>query len=141
MEDGEEVLVLDDEAIVCERLEDHLGRLGFRVETFTESEQAIGRLREKAFDVVVTDLKMRGPTGLEVLQFVRDQGPGTQVIIITGFATMEAARDAEYAGVFEFISKPFDLATLGKLVKSAAKKARRLRGATLPQDRTGATPE
>jgi len=141
MGDAGEVLVLDDEAIVCERLEDHLGKLGFRVETFTESERAIDRLRERAFDVVVTDLKMRGPTGLEVLQFVRDQGPGTQVIIITGFATMEAARDAEYAGVLEFISKPFELATLGKLVKAAAKKARRLRGATLPQNRTGATLE
>jgi DNA-binding NtrC family response regulator len=141
MGDAGEVLVLDDEAIVCERLEDHLGKLGFRVETFTESELAIDRLRERAFDVVVTDLKMRGPTGLEVLQFVREQGPGTQVIIITGFATMEAARDAEYAGVLEFISKPFELATLGKLVKAAAKKARRLRGGTLPQSRTGATLE
>ncbi len=141
MGDDGEVLVLDDEAIVCERLEDHLGKLGFRVETFTESERAIERLRERTFDVVVTDLKMRGPTGLEVLQFVRGQGPGTQVLIITGFATMEAARDAEYAGVLEFISKPFELATLGKLVRSAAKKARKLRGATLPQSRTGATPE
>ena len=121
-----EILVLDDETIVCERLEEHLGTLGCRVETFTESQAAIDRLKEKSFDVVVTDLKMRGPTGLEVLQFVRSQGPGTQVIIITGFATMEAARDAEYSGVFEFVCKPFQLATLGKLVKAAVKRARKL---------------
>jgi DNA-binding NtrC family response regulator len=122
-----EVLVLDDESIVCERLGEHLERLGFKVETFTESQAAIDRLKEKSFDVVVTDLKMKGPTGLEVLQFVRGQGQGAQVIIITGFATMDAARDAEYSGVFEFISKPFQLETLGKLVKAAAKQARKLK--------------
>ena len=125
--DGE-VLVLDDESIVCERLEEHLIKTGFAVETFTQSQAAIDRLSEKSFDVVVTDLKMKGPTGLEVLQFVRSQGKGTQVIIITGFATMEAVRDAEYAGVFEFISKPFQLGTLGKQVRSAAKKAQRMKG-------------
>ena len=123
-----EILVLDDEPIVCERLEEHLGRLGFTVQAFTESQAAIDRLKDKRFDVVVTDLKMRGPTGLEVLQFVRDQGQGTQVIIITGYATMDAARDAEYSGVFEFVSKPFQLETLGKLVKSAVKQARKLKG-------------
>lgn len=46
---------------------------------------AIARLKEKMFDVLITDLKMKGPSGLEVLQFVRNQGEGAQVIIITGF--------------------------------------------------------
>lgn len=120
-----EILVLDDEPIVCERLEEHLAGLGFSVETFTESQAAIDRLQEKDFDVVITDLKMRGPTGLEVLQFVRSQDRGTQVIMITGYATMDAARDAEYSGVFEFVSKPFRLETVGKLAKAAARKAQK----------------
>jgi len=123
-----EVLVLDDEEIVCERLKAHLEDNGFLVETFTESQQAIDRLTEKSFDVVVTDLKMEGPTGLDVLHFVRNQAQGTQVIMITGYASMESAREAEYTGVYDFILKPFQLDEMGKLVKKAAKKAMKLKG-------------
>ena len=128
MKNRTEVLVLDDEEIVCERLNAHLENNGFQVETFTESQRAMDRLMEKTFDVVVTDLKMEGPSGLDVLRFVRDQMQGTQVIMITGYASMEAARAADYTGVYEFILKPFQLDEMGKLVKKAAKKATRLRG-------------
>jgi len=128
MEKGAEVLVLDDEEIVCERLKEHLENSGFQVETFTESQQAIDRLGEKQFDVVVTDLKMEGPSGLDVLHFVRNQMEGTQVIMITGYGSIEAAREADYTGVYKFIHKPFQLEELGKLVKKAAKKAVKLKG-------------
>jgi DNA-binding NtrC family response regulator len=130
MKNRAEVLVLDDEAIVCERLKAHLESNGFQVETFTESRQAMQRLTEKTFDVVVTDLKMEGPSGLDVLRFVRDQMQGTQVIMITGYASMEAARTADYTGVYDFVLKPFQLDEMGKLVKKAAMKATRLRGRT-----------
>jgi DNA-binding NtrC family response regulator len=127
MANGAEVLVLDDEAIVCERLQRHLEKNGFSVETFTASEQAIERLAAKRFDVVVTDLKMPGPTGLDVLHFLRDNAPGTQVVIITGFATIEAAREAEWGGVYEFVTKPFDLETIVDVVGKAARRAGRRR--------------
>lgn len=127
MENRGEVLVLDDEAIVCERLKLHLESNGFQVETFTESQRAIDRLGEKDFGVVVTDLKMEGPSGLDVLQFVRKQMQGTQVIMITGYASMEVAREADYSGVYDFILKPFQLDEMGKLVKKAAKKASKLK--------------
>jgi DNA-binding NtrC family response regulator len=130
MKNRTEVLVLDDEAIVCERLKEHLESKGFQVETFTESQQAIDRLMKKTFDVVVTDLKMEGPSGLDVLRLVRDQGHGTQVIMITGYASAEAARAADYTGVYEFILKPFQLEEMAKLVKKAAKKAMKRKGGT-----------
>jgi DNA-binding NtrC family response regulator len=123
-----DVLVLDDEAIVCERLQKHLEKHGFAVEAFTSSERAVERLAEKSFDVVVTDLKMPGPTGLDVLHHLRDHAPGTQVVIITGFATIEAAREAEWGGVFEFVTKPFDLETIAEVVGKAARRAGRRRG-------------
>jgi pyruvate,water dikinase len=122
-----EILVLDDESIVCERLNDYLENQGYLVETFGDSQQAIDRLRQKRFDVVITDLKMKGPTGLDIVHFIRQQDQHTQTIIITGFATMEAARDAEYCEVVDFIHKPFQLDKLGAAVKKAAKKAARLR--------------
>jgi DNA-binding NtrC family response regulator len=128
MKNQTEVLVLDDEAIVCERLKEHLENKGFQVETFTDSQQAIDRLMKKTFDVVVTDLKMEGPSGLDVLRLVRDQGRGTQVIMITGYASVEAARAADYTGVYEFILKPFELQAIAKLVKKAAKKATKHKG-------------
>ncbi len=118
-----QVLVLDDEEIVCERCKAHLEKRNYQVETFTDSQQAIDRLSAKRFDVVVTDLKMKGPDGLDVMHFVRKLQQGTQVIIITGFASMEAAREAEYSGVYDFLEKPFQMETLEGLVKKAAKKA------------------
>lgn len=127
-----DVLVLDDEAIVCERLKEHLEKSGFAVEVFNESQKAIDRLNQKSFDVVVTDLKMKGPSGLDVLHFVRENQPGTQVIIITGYASMDAAREAEYAGVVGFVTKPFQLPNVGALVKKAAKRAAKLKGGARP---------
>jgi len=127
MENRGEVLVLDDEEIVCERLKAHLENNGFQVETFNESQRAIDRLSEKDFDVVITDLKMEGPSGLDVLQFVRSRMQGAQVIMITGYASIEAAREADYTGVYDFILKPFQLDEMGKLVKKAAKKAIKLK--------------
>jgi DNA-binding NtrC family response regulator len=122
-----EVLVLDDEAIVGERLKDHLEKKDYLVETFTESKKALDRLAEKEFDVVITDLKMEAPGGLEVLRHVRDHTEGTQVIMITGFGSMEAVREAEFSGVFEFVHKPFSAKDLEAATKKAATKARRLR--------------
>lgn len=121
-----EVLVLDDEPLVCERLKEHLERKHYRVEVFTESRKAVDRLSEKHFAVVITDLKMEGPDGLEVLRFVRDQSVGTQVIVITGYGSMDTAREAEFSGAFDFISKPFSAKTLEATVKKAARRARKL---------------
>ncbi|HWT77648.1 MAG TPA: PEP/pyruvate-binding domain-containing protein, partial [Candidatus Methylomirabilis sp.] len=121
-----EVMVLDDEPTVGERLKDFLGKRGMAVETFLDSRQAIQRLQEKRFDVIVTDLKMPGPNGLDILLSVKERSPSTQVILITGYATIEAAREAEAVGAFDFILKPFELDDLHKLVKKAAKRSSRL---------------
>jgi DNA-binding NtrC family response regulator len=120
-----QVLVLDDEEVVCERLKAHLEKKGLEVETFTESQMAIDRMAEKTFDVVITDVKMEGPSGLDVLHFVRRENPGTQVIVITGYGSMEDFREAEYGGAFEFITKPFSSKTIEALTLKAAKKARK----------------
>ncbi len=118
-----EVMVLDDEITVCERLEDFLQKKGMKVETFVDSSAAVERLAHKRFHVVVTDLKMKGPTGLDILVAVRSQNLRTQVIIITGYRTIEATREAEYAGAYGFLDKPFHLDDLHGLVKKAARKA------------------
>ncbi len=115
------VMVLDDEPIVGERLRPVLEKEGYEVEVFTESQKALNRLAEKNFQVLVTDLKMSGPSGLDVLKFLKDQAMETKAIVITGYATIERAREAEVLDA-EFVTKPFKLEQIVKLVDKAAKK-------------------
>lgn len=120
-----DVLVLDDEEIVCERLKDYFEKKGIAVETFTDPRQALERLNHQSFDVIVTDLKMAGPTGMDVLVTVKRQGYKSEVIIITGYGSFETYRQAEFVGAFAFISKPFRMSEVYNMVKKAAKKARK----------------
>jgi DNA-binding NtrC family response regulator len=120
-----EVLVLDDEAIVCERLEDYFTKKEIVVETFTDPVKALERLKEKTFDVIVTDVKMQGPSGIDVLVTVKREGYKSEVIIITGYGSFETFRQAEFVGAYDFISKPFQMSNLYNLVIKAAKKARK----------------
>lgn len=110
------ILVLDDERIVCDRLRPALEKLGHVVETFTDSRAAMARLTEARFDILVTDLKMKGPDGMDVLSFVRERTPDTRAIVITGFATVETAKEAMRRGAVDFIAKPFRMRELLDLV-------------------------
>jgi DNA-binding NtrC family response regulator len=125
MQTGTEVMVLDDEPTVCERLRACLEESGMTVETFLDSSAAIQRLAQKRFHVVVTDLKMKGPNGIDVLVEIKRQQLPTEVIVITGYRTMEATREAEIVGAYGFIDKPFHLDRLRDAVQKAARKARR----------------
>ena len=111
-----EILILDDEPIVGDRLKPALEKRGHRVETFTCSQTAIDRLTQKHFDILVTDLKMKGPSGLDVLRFVREHSPTTRVIVITGYATVEQAKESLRGGALEFIAKPFRISRLLELI-------------------------
>jgi DNA-binding NtrC family response regulator len=115
------VMVLDDEPIVGERLQPVLEKEGFQVEVFTDSRQALNRLEEKEFQVLVTDLKMSGPSGIDVLHYLKDRKRDTEAIVITGYATIESAREAEYLNA-QFVTKPFKLEHIVKLVDKAARK-------------------
>lgn len=119
-----QVLVLDDEPIVCKRLKPTLEKLGYEVETFTDSQTAMERIRDKEFDVVITDLKMEGLDGMSFLEGVKRRSPRTEVIMITGFATMDTARESFDKGVFDFVAKPFKPAEIQAVVKRAEAKLR-----------------
>ena len=123
MEPKARVLILDDEPIVCERLKPALEKVGFYVETFTESQPAVDRLAQETFDVLVTDLKMRKPDGLEVMSFAKQNSPAIKVIIITGFATVDRAREAMKSGAVDFIAKPFKISALRDLILSLVEPA------------------
>jgi DNA-binding NtrC family response regulator len=118
------VLVLDDEPIVCKRLKPALEKLGFAVDTFTQSVEAMHQVQQSAYDIVITDLKMKEIDGMRFLEEVKKQRPQTEVIVITGFATMETAKQSFQKGVFDFIAKPFKLSEIQDVVTRAAAKIR-----------------
>ena len=115
-----EILVLDDEEIVCTRLKSVLEKAGYAVETFTDSTQAKNRIEQHRFSIVVTDLKMANIDGMELFQLVKNKWPDSEVILITGFATVEVAREALQKGVRDVIAKPFKIAEFKKIVDQIA---------------------
>jgi DNA-binding NtrC family response regulator len=119
MEKINSVMILDDEPIVCERLRSTLEKLNLDLETFTDPNEALKRFSEKKVDVLITDLKMKEIDGIEILKLVKKVSPDTKVIIITGFATVEKAKEALKIGAYDFIAKPFRLSQLRDLVVTA----------------------
>ncbi|QWR76856.1 response regulator [Candidatus Magnetomonas plexicatena] len=114
------VLLLDDEPIVGKRLKPALEKLGCEVEVFTDPKNALKRICEKNFDVVVTDIRMEDVDGLEVLETVMSKSSTTKVIMITGYAMMELAQQALAKGAFDFIAKPFKPDDLRNVIIKAA---------------------
>ena len=117
-----QILILDDEPIVCKRLKPAFLKAGYDVETFTDSAHAMERTLEKNFDIVITDLKMEGMSGMEFLSEVKKRSPRTEVIVITGFATMEAHKESMQKGVFNFVAKPFKLTDILDMVTQLKKE-------------------
>lgn len=115
-----EILILDDELIVGDRLKASLAKDGHSLETFTSSINAITRIREKSFDIVITDIRMDDVDGIEILDYVLEKDKRTKVIMITGYATLELARESMAKGAFDFIAKPFKLREVRNAIEQAA---------------------
>lgn len=116
------ILILDDEPIVSKRLKPSLEKKGYEVETFTASIDALQRTRERNFDIVITDLKMEGLDGMEFLAKVKERSPQTEVIVITGFATQETAKESFAKGASDFLAKPFKLSEITRAIEKAESK-------------------
>ena len=110
------ILVLDDEEIVVTRLKATLEKEGYVVEIFTDSRLAKERIEECKFDIVVTDLKMANIDGMQLFQFVKQKWPDTEVILISGFATLKVVKEAIQAGVRDVIAKPFKISQIKDLI-------------------------
>ncbi len=115
-----EVMVLDDEPTVGKRLKQALTKIGCTVETFVDPLQALDRIDEKEFDVIITDVVMKEATGVQVLEHAMKRSPRTKVIVISAFAMMSLAREAMEKGAFDFVAKPFHVEDLREVVLRAA---------------------
>ena len=110
------VLLLDDEPIVAERVKSSLEMSGYYVDSFISSNDTIDNLKKVKYDILITDLKMSSPDGIEVLQIARELQPDIKAIVITGFATKQTAETVMNKGAVEFLAKPFKLSQLKKIL-------------------------
>ena len=115
-----DVMLLDDEPIVGKRLKPALAKIGCDVEVFENPKEALSRIEEKVFQIVVTDIRMDDIDGMQVLERVLKKSPDTKVIMITGYAMMAVAREAMEKGAFDFIAKPFKPDDLRRAIAKAA---------------------
>ena len=103
------ILVVDDEELICGLLKRKLSKEGYDVTTTTNPEQGLAKLRETPFEVILTDLRMGSMDGLELLMRARKIRPECDVVVMTGFATVESARRSLTQGACDFITKPLDM--------------------------------
>ena len=122
------ILVVDDDESICTLLEQALARAGRRVQSTTDDAVALTLAEETHFDVVLSDVNLKSRrNGIDVLKAFKARSPRTQVILMTGYGTVESAVEGVRAGAFDYISKPFDIrdvmATVERALTSAADEA------------------
>jgi DNA-binding NtrC family response regulator len=118
------ILVVDDEERMASVVAMALGRAGWDTETCSDGAAALAALEARGADVVVTDWKMAGMDGLELLEKLRAKRPDLPVILITAFASVPSAVAAMRAGAFDYVTKPFDNDELRAVVARALELTR-----------------
>jgi DNA-binding NtrC family response regulator len=113
------ILVVDDEAVIREGMCRILAGGEFEVETFANGYLAIEKLQEETFDLLITDLKMPGMGGMEVLKSIKILQPEMPVIIITGYSSVDTAVEAMKNGAVDYIAKPFTPDEINEKVRKA----------------------
>jgi DNA-binding NtrC family response regulator len=116
------VLVVDDESIVRESLVNWFQEDGHDVAQASNAAEALQRVKEGPWDLALVDIKMPGMDGLELQRRLREAAPGTTVIIMTAFASVETAVQALKDGAYDYITKPFDPDRLTHLVRAAGER-------------------
>ncbi|MBI5049597.1 MAG: sigma-54-dependent Fis family transcriptional regulator [Nitrospirae bacterium] len=103
------ILLAEDEEITLNNIVDTLREEGYDVEGTKDGIEALKMIESDNFDILITDIKMSGMDGITLLEKVKEESPGIEVVIITGFGSIRSAVDAVKKGAFDYITKPFDL--------------------------------
>ena len=111
------ILIVDDELIMRESLAGWLERDGHAVQTAASGEEALEKVKETQFDILLVDIKMEGISGLDVLRKVKETDPDAEVVMITAYGSIPSAIEAMKDGAFDYMLKPFDPNELGVLIE------------------------
>jgi DNA-binding NtrC family response regulator len=115
----EKILVVDDEENVCQSVKKILGRKGYEVSQALTVDDAVKLMNDMSFDLVITDLMIPGTSGMELIQIIREKYPELDVIMITGYASIESAVKATKLGASAYLPKPFTPDELTKVTQRA----------------------
>ncbi|MBI4455543.1 MAG: sigma-54-dependent Fis family transcriptional regulator [Acidobacteria bacterium] len=124
---GKKILVVEDDPSTCELLASSLALEGYSVDKATGSAQADQLLRGGDYTLVISDIYLDELTGLDLQRTLQDKSPGTKLILMTAHATLETAVRAVQEGAFDYLSKPFELEDLFRVVRRALEPARHTR--------------
>jgi adenylate cyclase len=124
---ADRVLVVDDEPSVLETIVAILEAEGYRVLAASDVPAALETLGREQVDLVLTDLRMEGPSGLSLLAEIRRNWPDTLAVVLTGYASLESAIDALREGAYDYLVKPCDVHELKATVARALERAQLVR--------------
>ena len=116
------ILVVDDEKIIHESCGRILREEGYEVETALSGQEALQKLKERQYDLVLTDIRMPGMDGIETLEKMKEEIPDITVVMFTGYSSVETARGSMKLGAFDYLPKPFTPEELLAVVKKAIEK-------------------
>jgi DNA-binding NtrC family response regulator len=111
-----EILFVDDDRAILELVREYLAEVGYRVEVVDNGVKALEIIKDTAFEIVFTDIKMPDIDGLELLSAIKEYRPETEVIIVTGHGSMESAIKAMKYGSYDYLQKPFKLNILKVII-------------------------
>jgi DNA-binding response OmpR family regulator len=126
-EHSERILVVDDEKRVCSMLLEFLRQEGYNCRSTTDPVEALAILEQNDFDLVISDIRMQGMSGLELLRELRIKHPGIDTIVMTAFTSDHTYMDIIEAGAADFIGKPFKLPELKAKIERVNRERRMLR--------------
>ena len=109
---GGKILVIDDEQRMCQLLKAALTADEHLVDMAFDGEDGVSKLSSSNYDVVITDLKMPGKSGMDILELVKSKSPSTEVILMTAYATAQTAVEAMKKGAYDYVIKPFEMTEL-----------------------------
>ena len=118
------IMLVDDEGIALKRLRRILEKQGYRVSSYTHPEGALKQMEEKGYDLVVTDMKMPGMDGMDLMIAIKTRFPATEVIMMSGYATIDNAIEATREGAFHYLEKPFTPEQFLETVEKALEQQR-----------------
>jgi DNA-binding NtrC family response regulator len=126
------ILIVDDDIGSQRALLQVLRKEGYLVEGAVSAAQALEKLKDRAVDLVITDLRMEGMDGVELTRQVRLHWPDTAVIVMTAFASIDTAVRSIQAGAYDYVSKPYEIGELRTAVRGALARPSRQNRALSP---------
>jgi DNA-binding NtrC family response regulator len=124
MKDAIQILIVDDQINTCKSLQAILKKSGYRSEFTLSPQEALKRVQSEHFDIVISDVRMPGMDGMQLLDEIKKFQPLIVVIIITGYATIKSAVEAIQKGAYDYLPKPFTPDEVRVIIERAAEKIR-----------------